>query len=206
MKNWIIYLWFSVGIAVLTLSTLDLSNGVALRDKSDPTTVLSILITFLVAWQIWQTIGVKQEMDDIHKEHIRLLEFSSEERRHVKFISRAYRALGTAEFKKRENGGAPDVYCETVNALLFFLLARYEYEDEEITLCLKDLNHYIDLISDKKCPLMNDIITKRSEQLNDAYEDIKSIIHATGKRNRKFLKELQSINKKRKSISEHTHK
>lgn len=69
MKNWIVYLWFSVGIAALILSIFDFSNGlsnVTVRNTTSDN-VLSILVTFLVAWQIWQTISIKDDVSKIQK-------------------------------------------------------------------------------------------------------------------------------------------
>lgn len=64
MKNVIIYIWLSVGIVVLIFATFDFSNGFFLRGNTSDTTILSILVTFLVAWQIWQTIASREEIID----------------------------------------------------------------------------------------------------------------------------------------------
>lgn len=66
MKNWIIYVWFTFGFVVLGFSFLDISNGIHLRANSS-NEILSILVTFLVAWQIWQTITTKEEIKEALK-------------------------------------------------------------------------------------------------------------------------------------------
>lgn len=69
MKNWIVYLWFSVGIAALILSIFDFSNGLSNLTVRNTTSdnILSILVTFLVAWQIWQTIASRDEIKEARK-------------------------------------------------------------------------------------------------------------------------------------------
>lgn len=63
--NWIIYIWFTLGIAVLIFSVFEFDNGITLRETSNPTdSVLSILITFLVAWQIWQTMASRDDIKE----------------------------------------------------------------------------------------------------------------------------------------------
>lgn len=65
MKNWVIYIWFSIGIIVLVLSVFDYQDGIILRNQGTNTeTTLSILITFLVAWQIWQTMASREEIKE----------------------------------------------------------------------------------------------------------------------------------------------
>lgn len=76
MKNWIVYLWFSVGIGALILSIFDFSNGlpnVTLRNTTSDN-ILSILVTFLVAWQIWQTISIKDDVSKIQQLEAKLNE------------------------------------------------------------------------------------------------------------------------------------
>lgn len=76
MKNWIVYLWFSVGIAALILSIFDFSNGlpnVTVRNTTSDN-ILSILVTFLVAWQIWQTISIKDDVSKIQQLEAKLNE------------------------------------------------------------------------------------------------------------------------------------
>ncbi|MCM1066424.1 MAG: hypothetical protein NC418_02485 [Muribaculaceae bacterium] len=66
--NWIIYIWFTVGIFVLLFAILDYQDGLKIRtQESTVITVLSILVTFLVAWQIWQNIASKEEIREAHK-------------------------------------------------------------------------------------------------------------------------------------------
>lgn len=76
MKNWIVYLWFSVGIAALILSIFDFSNGLSNLTVRNTTSdnILSILVTFLVAWQIWQTISIKDDVSKIQQLEAKLNE------------------------------------------------------------------------------------------------------------------------------------
>lgn len=74
MKNVIIYIWFSVGIAALIFATFDFANGFSMRGNTSDTTILSILVTFLVAWQIVQTIASR---DEIRKAEIAIKKVSA---------------------------------------------------------------------------------------------------------------------------------
>lgn len=66
--NWIIYTWFTIGIFVLLFAIFDYPDGLKVRtQESTVITVLSILVTFLVAWQIWQSIASKEEIHEAHK-------------------------------------------------------------------------------------------------------------------------------------------
>lgn len=68
--EWIICVWFTIGIVALLFTLFDISsNGIALRaDKTSSDNILSTLITFLVAWQIWQTINAKQTIEKLQEE------------------------------------------------------------------------------------------------------------------------------------------
>lgn len=63
--NWIIYLWFTIGIFALIISVFDYQNGrIIIRDNQlAPDDTLSILVAFLVAWQIWQTMMTRSEVE-----------------------------------------------------------------------------------------------------------------------------------------------
>lgn len=68
--EWLICLWFTIGVVALLFTIFDISNGgINLREcKASSDNILSILITFLVAWQIWQTINSKQTIEKLQEE------------------------------------------------------------------------------------------------------------------------------------------
>lgn len=68
IHKFVVFLWFSVGIAVLILSVFDFANcSISIRDNRGNTeSILAILVTFLVGWQIWQTIISRDELKEVN--------------------------------------------------------------------------------------------------------------------------------------------
>lgn len=66
LSKWVVAIWFTLGIVILSLTIFDFTcNGISLRDNRATTdSILSILVTFLVAWQIWQTIASREDLQE----------------------------------------------------------------------------------------------------------------------------------------------
>lgn len=67
-SDWFVYLWFFIG-SIAIIATLFFTNSRSYKAESESTiiSVLSIFITFLVAWQIWQTIASRDEIKEARK-------------------------------------------------------------------------------------------------------------------------------------------
>lgn len=65
-SNWPIYIWFFIGsfAIIAALFVLPEKNGSG-NSESVAIPVLSIFVTFLVAWQIWQTIAAREEIREM---------------------------------------------------------------------------------------------------------------------------------------------
>ena len=71
-NEYIIYVWFTIGIVALVFTMFNTNHGCNLfNNNATSDNVLSVLVTFLVAWQIWQTMAsradIKEARDAVNK-------------------------------------------------------------------------------------------------------------------------------------------
>lgn len=66
-SNWLIYIWFFIGSAAIIAALFVLPAKNNSGHSGDVViTVLSIFVTFLVAWQIWQTMISRDELKEVN--------------------------------------------------------------------------------------------------------------------------------------------
>lgn len=75
---WVIYVWFTIGIVAVFLSLFSIDRGhFSLNRDSATDNVLSILVAFLVAWQIIQTMISRREIERANEASQRITELET---------------------------------------------------------------------------------------------------------------------------------
>ncbi len=161
-----------------------------------------VMVTLLVAWQIWQTIDAKNSIQEIKKEFNRLKRDRNRDLDNNKHLSRAYNLLAKAidiKHNKIETKLCSSGYIETAYALYEFLLAKLETNSYEVNCCMIDLGKYLDALSsstDAKNSFIND-----KNEIDEISEKIVGHVQLKIKHATDFAKALNDLKKKRQQLT-----
>lgn len=201
--EWLIYLWFSVGIMALLCTMFQIDhNSIALRKNANTSeNILSIIITFLVAWQIWQTITSKQTIEKLQEENSNTKVLAQLGVNDTALLCTAMIAAheGLEAWLQRKD--APTAYAKYVSALNNYILIHSGIfkKDEAIKECEKRLNEFLKETKNITNKAERKKFKKYAENIEKAYDLITEMAKKVEMPNG-FIDRLTKLNKERKEL------
>lgn len=144
-----------VSSVAIILSFVSLLMQDAWKDKLTSQTfivaILSVLITFLVAWQIWQTIDAKNIIKEIREDALRMQAQSKLDVQNARLMSMALLTTHEGETAKA-SGNFADAYMKYFTSLALFMMIK----DPEDAIRIENNLNLVE-------KLLNDNVTNKNE-------------------------------------------
>ena len=195
--------WVKYTLVALTITTILLSVSVCnyylcnFRYDSDSAGVLisalAIIVTLLVAWQIWQTIDVKNTLTRMEAS-VKDAENRDNQLQHlleafqIDEIAKAQTTLGAQ-------------YAQSVNALRSFILAGVPASYIPITNIVSRLNGILGEVEQSKDALVKERFTRVGRECDNYYRDISRTIRERIEFYREVSNNLTAINDRRRKLT-----
>lgn len=196
MKNWIVCIWFSLGIVTLIFALFDFTNGISIRENTDSTTVLSILVTFLVAWQIWQTIDAKHTIVKMESS----VKDAEKRDNQLQHLLEAFQIDDEAQ--RQTTLGSR--YAQSVNALRSFILAGVPTSYRPINDIIVRLDGILNEIENTTDKLVKERFSRVNRECNNYYRDISKAIREQIELYADINDRLLRINDRRRKLATHS--
>lgn len=205
--NWIIYIWFTIGIILLIFAMFDYDDGIKVRaQESTVSTVLSILVTFLVAWQIWQTMMSRHEVERTTAVLHRIQELETElNERSTIFTQRnmelthlidAHAHLQSA----RDASQISEAYSHFANALIRFASSNVSFEYVPLQQSIQGLHDSLIALESEGDNDDIDWFIESMDEYNNLYDELVASIHRREQDIARLHREIIGIREERLAL------
>lgn len=169
-------------------------------DESVIISVFSLLVTLLVAWQIYATINAKEQVekltekyDNLRAEFLKLGDGS-------KYLMMGWHRFSMGE-SSLENEDYLNAYICYISALKYYAISNIELNDEIISQCFGSMDFCIDgIIDTTQKKLKSEFFDKYSE-FDSANNELFLIVSGTDVASRDFKIGLVHLQRRRNSIN-----
>lgn len=169
-------------------------------DESVIIGAFSLLVTLLVAWQIFATINTKEQVekltekyDNLRAEFLKLGDGS-------KYLMMGWHRFSMGE-SSLENEDYLDAYICYISALKYYAISNIELNDEIVSQCFCSMDFCLDgIIDTTQKSLKNKFFDKYSE-FDSANNELFAIVSGTDVVSRDFKIELIHLQRRRNSIN-----
>lgn len=201
--EWWVCVWFTIGIAALLFTMFDISlEGIELRDnKTQSDNVLSILVTFLVAWQIWQTINAKQTIEKLQEEYQQTRFQTQLDTNDSMLMCMAMLSAHEGNEFWEDDRDAATAYIKFAQALMSYshIHKGIANKEQSIEDCKTKLRNFLDELTKEERDIERSKFNQYDKDLDVIYD---SIITLSEKVNlsESLITHIKSLNKERKEL------
>lgn len=165
--------------------------------------VLGALITFLVAWQIWQVIDTKDTIKEFKREFEDIKNRFAKEKKLNQYIVRGYNLLAEAQDIKHnqiDTELCSSGYLKTAYALYYFILGNLDLESYEINRCIEDFGIYLRQLEKSNSPKVKKGFCEDAQNIDEIRKALMDNVNKSIDKSLGFIEKIQSLKKSREEF------
>lgn len=189
-----IYTW------IFGLPTKIIKEDQITTDESVLVGIMSLLVTLLVAWQIYATIVAKEQVEKLNDKYDNLLREFLRLSDSSKHLMMGWHRFSMGE-SSLENEDYSDAYICYISALKYYAISNIELNDEMVSQCFYSMDYCIDEVIDTQQKKHKRKFFDKFPMFDASNDDLFEIVNGTDAISRAFKIELVHLQRRRNSIN-----
>lgn len=203
VKCAIIFSLTSIIISIFTLASYT-NSSLSLDYMNIIVGILSLLVTTLIGWQVYNAIEMRGVIRDFDNLKMRLEDYNQEQIDkilRINNLNEAHRLF--AKSKQNENGLLNIRYKDMAQAALLFLEAGRNSKDSEFIIAISNLEHILDLSNYVSTDKLGDF-TEIHDELENIYNSIIQYLTSEKDVVEQLISDINNCRHKRHILSKQT--